>query len=233
MIIKNLNKSYDKKEIFRSFNLEITEGQVTAVMGGSGVGKTTLLKIIAGLTTYEGEIDTSGEISYVFGEQSLIPALTVKQNLEFAISHVIKDKAERDKRIQEMLSSVGLDREANSYPRELSTGMAQRVSLARGFLFPSNTIIMDEPFRGLDTALKSKLQKLFVKLLEKDKKTVIFITHDINEAVLLADRIIVFGNRPVEIVGDIVLELERQERSLSNVYISKNTDTLLNILENQ
>lgn len=232
MKIIEVSKSYDEKEIFNNFSYEFPLGKITAVMGGSGVGKTTLLRMIAGLTDYQGVIEKEGEISYVFGETSLIPSLTVKQNLNYAVSHVIKNKALREKLIFEVLKEVELEKELDSYPSELSTGMAQRVSIARGFLYPASTLIMDEPFRGLDTALKSKLTKLFLKLLSKDNKTVIFITHDITEAVLLADKIVVFGNRPIEIKGEIAITVPHEERALSNEIVSSSADKLLKLLEN-
>ena len=233
MKIVNLKKNYGEKTIFNNFNLNFEEGKITAIMGKSGIGKTTLLKIIAGLTEYEGQIDCDGKISYVFGEASLIPSLNVKQNLEYAVSHVIKDKIEREKAIIDILEQVELADEIRSYPKNLSTGMAQRVALARGFLYPSNTLIMDEPFRGLDTALKSRLQKYFMKLLSIDNKTVILITHDINEALLLADRVLVFDSRPVEISFDEKIDIPQSERSLSCEKISTLADKLLKVLENQ
>lgn len=231
MRIINLNKSYGDKNIFENFNLECEKGKITAIMGRSGIGKTTLLKIIAGLIDYDGKIECDGNISYVFGEASLIPSLTVKQNLSYAVSHVIKDKVEREKAIIDILEQVELKGEINSYPQNLSTGMAQRVALARGFLYPSKLLIMDEPFRGLDTALKSKLERYFLKLLSKDNKTVILITHDINEALLLADRIIVFDNRPVDITFDEVIDISQYERALSSKEISSLADRLLKILQ--
>lgn len=232
MKITNVSKSYGEKSIFNRFSLDIEEGKVTAIMGSSGIGKTTLLKMIAGLTDFEGNIDKNGEISYVFGDASLIPALTVKQNLEYAVKHVITDKKSREHQILSILKEIELEDEINRYPEALSTGMAQRVSLARGFLYPASTIIMDEPFRGLDTALKSKLQKYFLKLLSKESKTIILITHDINEALLLADRILVFGSRPVEIKADIMLDISRSERTLSNKEIASASELLLHTLEN-
>lgn len=231
MRIINLNKSYGDKNIFENFNLECEKGKITAIMGRSGIGKTTLLKIIAGLIDYDGKIECDGNISYVFGEASLIPSLTVKQNLSYAVSHVIKDKVEREKAIIDILEQVELKGEINSYPQNLSTGMAQRVALARGFLYPSKLLIMDEPFRGLDTALKSKLERYFLKLLSKDNKTVILITHDINEALLLADRIIVFDNWPVDITFDEVIDISQDERALSSKEISSLADRLLKILQ--
>lgn len=231
MRIINLNKSYGDKNIFENFNLECEKGKITAIMGRSGIGKTTLLKIIAGLIDYDGKIECDGNISYVFGEASLIPSLTVKQNLSYAVSHVIKDKVEREKAIIDILEQVELKGEINSYPQNLSTGMAQRVALARGFLYPSKLLIMDEPFRGLDTALKSKLERYFLKLLSKDNKTVILITHDINEALLLADRIIVFDNSPVDITFDEVIDISQDERALSSKEISSLADKLLKILQ--
>lgn len=231
MKIKNLSKSFGDKHIFKNFNVEFEKGKITAIMGKSGIGKTTLLKAIANLTDYQGEIESDGAISYVFGEASLIPSLTVKQNLSYAVSHVIKDKKVRENAIYDILEQVELGDEANSFPWNLSTGMAQRVSLARGFLYPSNVLIMDEPFRGLDTALKSRLQKYFLKLLSKDNKTVVLITHDVNEALLLADRILVFDNRPVNIVFDESITIPQPERSFSNDGIASIADRLIAKLE--
>ncbi len=232
MKIVNVSQSYDEKHIFRNFSYEFPNGKITAIMGGSGVGKTTLLKIIAGLTNYTGEIQKEGEISYVFGETSLIPSLTVRQNLNFAVSHVIPCKEERETLIKDILAEVELIDEIDNYPHQLSTGMAQRVSIARGFLYPSSTIIMDEPFRGLDTALKTKLEKLLLKLLSKDKKTVIFITHDVTEAVLIADKVIVVDGRPIEVKGEIEINLPQEERTLSNEIVSKSGEQLLTFLQN-
>ena len=231
MKIKNLSKSFGDKRIFKNFNVEFEKGKITAIMGKSGIGKTTLLKAIANLTDYQGEIESDGAISYVFGEASLIPSLTVKQNLSYAVSHVIKDKKVRENAIYDILEQVELGDEANSLPWNLSTGMAQRVSLARGFLYPSNVLIMDEPFRGLDTALKSRLQKYFLKLLSKDNKTVVLITHDVNEALLLADRILVFDNRPVNIVFDESITIPQSERAFSNDGIASIADRLIAKLE--
>lgn len=233
MKILNVSKRYDEKELFRNFNFDFEEGKVTAIMGSSGVGKTTLLKMIAGITNYQGEIVNNGEISYVFGESSLIPALSVKQNLDYVLSNVIKNKADRLTKIKDILVEVELDGELDSYPNELSSGMAQRVSLARGFLYPANTIIMDEPFRGLDTSLKRRLQKYFLKLLSKESKTVVLITHDLNEALLLSDRIVILGGRPVEIQADLNIDKPKAERSLSDSEIATTSDKLLKILENQ
>lgn len=233
MKLTDLNKKYDDKVIFKNFNLDFDKGKITVIMGASGIGKSTLLKIIANLTDYEGKVECDGKVSYVFGETSLIPSLTVKQNLSFAVYHVIKDKTTREKAIHEILNEVELEDEINSYPLKLSTGMAQRVALARGFLYPSNVLVMDEPFRGLDTALKSKLQKYFLKLLSLDNKTVILITHDINEAILLGDRILVFDDRPVKIKFDRHISIPKEDRSISHLELSQIADDLSKVLTNQ
>ncbi len=233
MKIKNINKSYAEKNLFKDFSLEFENGKVTSIMGNSGIGKTTLLKMIAGLTHYDGIIETNGNVSYIFGESSLIPSLTVKQNLEYAIAHVITNKIEREKLIIDILRELEIEDEINKYPLSLSTGMAQRVALARGFLYPAETLITDEPFRGLDTVLKRKLQKYFLKLLSKENKTVILITHDITEALLLSNRILVFGGRPIEVKADFKLTSKLDERSLSDEDIAFTSNKLLNVLENQ
>lgn len=233
MKISNLCKKYGDKVIFDDFNITFEDNKVTAIMGGSGVGKTTLLKVIANLTDYTGEIDNSGEISYVFGEASLISSLTIKQNLEYAVSHVIKDKTELNESIKTILNELELSTEINSYPKKLSTGMSQRVSLARGFLYPSKVLILDEPFRGLDTALKHKLQKYLLKLLSLNKRTVILITHDINEAIAVADRVVVFEGRPVNITFDRVIDYPVENRLAYSNEMNEIRENLLNVLGNQ
>lgn len=230
MKLTNITKRYGEVNIFEKFSIEFEENKVTAVMGASGIGKSTLVNIMAGLTPYDGYIESEGDISCVFSEPALLPNLTVRGNLEYAVAHRYKDKLRRSEAIENVLEAVELSDRAGAYPAELSTGMAQRVSMARGFLYPSRYILLDEAFRGLDTALKTKLERYFLKLLESDPRTVIMITHDVNEALLLADRLVVIDGSPAAVVMDRNIESPKESRKLSDPDLQSVSDEFITIV---
>ena len=180
--IKNLTKKYGDLSVYNNFNLSVEEGKIIGVLGESGSGKTTLLNCIAGLTEFEGDIPEL-KCSYVFQTPRLVPNLTVKENLKL----ICKD----DNKVNDMLKRVHLEDKAESYPIKLSGGQAQRVSLARAFLFDSDIILMDEPLSSLDLRLKKEITDLFLSMWRDDKRTAIYVTHDIDEAVTIAHRIII------------------------------------------
>lgn len=195
---KNVSKFYGENAVYKNFNFSIEEGAVTCILGESGSGKTTLLNMLAGLTPYLGEITPRVKCSYVFQEPRLVPSLTVLGNLCL----VCRDAD----RIRTMLAAVGLEGREGAYPRELSGGQAQRVSLARAFLYPSEVILMDEPFSSLDIALKVKMAALFLDLWRSEKRTAVFVTHDVDEAAMLANRVVVLKDGAV--VADFSAEGE-------------------------
>lgn len=180
--IKNLTKNYGDTEVYKNFNLSFEEGKITCILGESGSGKTTLLNCIARLTEYGGEI-TQLKCSYVFQSPRLVPNLTVKQNL----SLICKDEA----KVTNMLERVRLEDKINAYPKTLSGGQAQRAALARAFLYESDIFLLDEPFSSLDLKLKKEMHGLFTDIRRQDNRTVLFVTHDVDEAVSLADRLVV------------------------------------------
>ncbi len=184
MIIKNLCKSYSSLKVFNGFNLDIEEGKVTCILGESGAGKSTLLNVIAGLTDYEGEVPAV-RCSYIFQEPRLVPNLTVFKNLRLVCGD--------EEKINAMLERVKLSGKANSYPKTLSGGQAQRAAIARAFLFESDLVLMDEPFSSLDLRLKIDMMNAFGEVRSRDGRTAIFVTHDIDEALCLSDRIIVLS----------------------------------------
>lgn len=181
--LKNITKRYGDLTVYKDFNFCIEDGKTTCVLGESGSGKSTLLNIIAALTPFSGTIAPVPRCSYVFQEPRLVPNLTVAGNLKL----VCKDA----ERVSEMLARVGLSDRAKSYPAQLSGGQAQRVSLARAFLYPSDIILMDEPFSSLDLGLKLRMAELFLELKGRTGRTALFVTHDVDEALMVADKIVV------------------------------------------
>ena len=198
-----ITKRYGDVTVYEKFSLSIEEGKITCLLGESGCGKTTLLNILAGIAPFEGNISPRQPCSYIFQQPRLVPNLTVTGNLLL----ICKDRA----RVSDMLSRVGLAERAGAYPAELSGGQAQRVSIARAFLHPTRLILMDEPFSSLDTALKIRLMNVFCRLWKEEKRTAIFVTHDAEEAYMLAHRAIVLREGKIE--ADIAAdsgELPRQ-----------------------
>lgn len=191
---KNVTKKYGDLTVYDNFNFSLEEGAITCILGESGSGKTTLLNMLAGLAPYEGEISPRpAACSYIFQQPRLVPSLTVRGNLKL----VCKDEG----LIDEMLEAVGLTSKANSYPAQLSGGQAQRVSIARAFLYPSEVILMDEPFSSLDLALKLKVAALFLELWKRERRTAVFVTHDVDEAAMLSNRVVVL--KAGEVAADI------------------------------
>lgn len=204
MILSHVSKYYGEKAVLRDLNLEVREGEITAILGESGAGKTTLLNIFAGLVTYDGETDgVRGEkirrregCSYLFQDCKLLPNLTAEENLKFVL-----DKDDWGK-IGGMLERVGLKGKEKSRPHELSGGEKQRVAIARAFLYPHSLLLMDEPFSSLDLSLKKSLIALVYELWSEQKNTVVFVTHDVREAALLSHRALVLKN------GQLIFDLK-------------------------
>lgn len=193
MVVKKLCKRYrtesGEKIVFDNFSAEFKDGKVTAVMGSSGIGKTTLLNCIAKLTDYDGEIAGVGSSAYVFQEDRLIPDKTVYDNIDFVMQ--TEDADERKKRIKSALSVTELRSEAFRYPSELSGGQRKRVSLARAFACGRELMLLDEPLSSLDIGLKFRIFNVMKKVFKSDSKTVIMVTHDVDEALTLADEIVI------------------------------------------
>jgi NitT/TauT family transport system ATP-binding protein len=199
-------------------SFEIAEKEFVTVIGTSGCGKSTLLSIIAGLEEEtEGEVLVDGEPvlepgrdrGVVFQSYTLFPWLTARQNVEFALK---LPKEERTKVAREQLALVGLERFADSYPSQLSGGMRQRVAIARALSYKPEVLLMDEPFGALDAQTRQLMQELLTRIWEEHRLTVMFVTHDIDEAVFLSDRVLVMTSRPGKIKEDIRIDIERPRR---------------------
>ena len=189
----DISKKWGNRSIFDNFCIEFDKDKTTAIIGKSGIGKTTLLQIIAKLTDFDGEIIDFGKISYVFQEPRLLPFLTVKENLEYALSNDCLGD-DKDKTINKYLELTEISHLKNKKANTLSGGEAQRVSLARAFCYPSNTILCDEPFSSLDLGLKKRIMGVYNDLIKASPRTSIMVTHTIDEALFLADVIIYLDN---------------------------------------
>ncbi len=201
--LSGITKNYGDKCVYENFDLSIESGKITAVLGESGSGKTTLLNIMANLTEFTGKVTgISFPVAFVFQRDRLVKGLTVKQNLELI---------EKNADITAELNDFGLEGCENKYPKELSAGMARRVAILRALLFKSETLLMDEPFVNLDIALKYRLTKELKSRIESQGKTMMFVTHDIKEAVNLADRIIVLSKgKKIADINDITEKTESE-----------------------
>ncbi len=226
--VKNLTCSYEQKTIFDNFDVTFEQGKINVILGGSGVGKTTLLNAIAGIKSYEGQIEgCEGGVSYIFQKDRLILSISVYKNLDLILKGVVKDKAERKRMIEQTAVDLEISDVLKSLPSEISGGQAQRVSMARAFLYPSDVMLLDEPFKALDTALKTRLIKQFAALQEKKNKTVVFVTHAIDECLLLADDYFVFDDAPVKIVLQGKINSKKSERILTDKALEETRNLLL------
>lgn len=205
-------------------SLTVEEGEFVCLLGPSGCGKTTLLNMIAGF-----DLPTEGQIRFrdapvatpgpdravVFQDPTLFPWLTVLQNVTFGLREQNMSKREQDQRARAQLDLVGLGAFADSRPHELSGGMKQRVAIARALAMDPGVLLMDEPFGALDTQSRERLQDELLRIWEHTKKTILFVTHNVDEAVYLADRVIVFTPRPGHVQTTASVDLPRPRSRIS------------------
>lgn len=227
-----INKKYGNKPVFSGFSAEFERKKTTVILGESGVGKTTLLNVIANLTDYEGVVEDFGKISYVFQSPRLIPWLSVYENLEYVLFSIEKDKTARKNMVESVLETVRLSPLKQRLAEKLSGGEAQRVALARAFLYPCDTILIDEAFNSLDLSLKTALLDDLRKLIKSSEKTCLFVTHSVDEALFIADKIFVIKNNSLvdfgAVSGDRAYGYESDgslRRKLYNYLLCKSVET--------
>lgn len=204
--LNHITKSYNNNLLYSNFNLELEENKISCILGPSGIGKTTLVNMICNVIKPDnGEIilPKNCKFSYVFQEPRLLEWYNVYNNIDIVLKEFY-NAAERKNIIEKHLNLVGLQDFSKHKISELSGGMAQRVSLARAFAYPSNILILDEPFKGLDYKLVEEVIENFKNIWHIDRRTVLFITHDIDQALSLADHIYILNNKPVEVVYNII-----------------------------
>lgn len=232
--LKHISKSFGELVVFNDLNLEAPSHRLTCILGPSGSGKTTILQLISGLLKPDsGEVESSEDrtISYIFQEPRLLQWKTVAGNLDFVLKRQYPSLA-RKEIIKRYLDIVELSDFARYYPYQLSGGMRQRVAIARAFAYPSGLLLMDEPFSGLDLALKQSLIEAFIRLWRQDQRTAFFVTHDIGEALLLADEILVLSNRPAQVKQQISIPVPQWERNLNDPDLLDNYKLLYQLVTN-
>jgi NitT/TauT family transport system ATP-binding protein len=232
--IRNISMSFPGKhageeiEVLENVSAEVAHGEFVCLVGPSGCGKSTLLNIVAGfLDATSGAALVEGEPVrgpdprriFVFQENGVFPWLNVRENIDFGLRK--RDQTERDRIITHYIEMVGLHGFENAYPRELSGGMRQRVEIARALAANPDIIYMDEPFGALDFLTRLKMRADLVRIWQSEKKTILFVTHDIEEAIQLADRVLVMSPRPATIQEVVDVDLPRPRDLDSPGYLEK------------
>ena len=227
--IKSLSKTYwmgnQPKKVLNSVDLTLADNEFVSIVGTSGCGKSTMLSIAAGLEDYDGgvvavdgkQITGAGiDRGVVFQSYTLLPWLTALQNIEFALKAAGLPRSEYQDIAREHLELVNLGHAANAYPAELSGGMKQRVAIARALSYRPKILLMDEPLGALDAMTRLQMQQLLTKVWEAHRLTVMFVTHDVEEAVYLSDRIVVMGIGRIKCTFDVNLPRPRDEEVTSS-----------------
>ena len=216
--IKNVTYSYPNNDILKDINIHVNEGEIVSILGGSGVGKTTLFNIIAGIINLqqgvikiENDSNFKGKVSYMLQKDLLLEHKTVIGNITLPL--IIKKVAKKEAENQaiESLKLFNLYDYKDKYPSELSGGMRQRVALLRTYMFKQKLFLLDEPFSALDALTKITLHSWYLDISKKLNLTTLLITHDIDEAIELSNRIYVIKNKPGEIVSEIKIDLDRNQ----------------------
>ncbi|HTJ50841.1 MAG TPA: ABC transporter ATP-binding protein [Cyclobacteriaceae bacterium] len=209
LALTKVSHSYGAVSVLNDLNLVVNPGEIVVLVGPSGCGKTTLLNLLSGhINPTSGDIQRQGIIRTVYQHDGLFPWLTVLENISMGLRPV-EDKSQREKELAELMALIHMEGFENHYPHQLSGGMRQRTELARVLAGDSDILLMDEPFSALDYQSRLRMRRELVRLLEKRPRTVVFVTHDIEEAAQLADRVLVLSKRPATICRELHIESPR------------------------
>ncbi|HBB87262.1 MAG TPA: hypothetical protein DC047_06575 [Blastocatellia bacterium] len=193
--VKNLSVSYGALSVLDHIDLEVQQGEFVSLVGPSGCGKTTLLNALAGFIKSNGEIDVPGKIGVVFQDYSVYPWMTVAENIAFGLNN--GQVPDREEIVSRHLKLIRLEDRADKYPAELSGGQVQRVGIARALAANPDVIFMDEPYGALDRDTRERMQKWLLEVWNEEHKTIIFVTHDMEEALFLSDRVLIVHNKTI------------------------------------
>lgn len=228
IVVKNLTKRFGDLTVLDNINFTVKEGEFLVIVGPTGCGKTTFLNLLSTLyEPSEGSIMIDGEpadpvkhnISFVFQEPSTLPWRTVRENIAYGMEVKKFPKDVIDKEVDKVMEIVGLTECANLYPNQISASMEQRVAIARAFAVNPDLLLMDEPYGQLDVKLRFYLEDELVRIWKEFKNTIIFITHNVEEAVYIAERVLVLTNKPTTIKTSIPIDLPRPRNYLDDDFV--------------
>lgn len=239
--VKGVSKTFEQEEIIRDISLELREGEIVSLLGVSGGGKTTLFNIIAGLSEPdEGEVylenenitGQPGKVSYMLQKDLLLPYRNIVDNVALPLIIRGMKKKEARQKAMSFFTEFGLEGTEKKYPSQISGGMKQRAALLRTYLFSEKVALLDEPFSALDMLTKSTVHEWYLDVMEKIKLSTLFITHDIDEAILLSDRIYLLTGKPGTITKEIVIEEPKPRRrdfNLSEDFLNYKREIILHL----
>ena len=235
--VKNLSYSFGNNPILKDINIYVNENEMVTIVGSSGVGKSTLFNLIAGVLkkqtgeiTINGSKNYIGEVAYMLQKDLLFEHKTIINNVILPLIIAKVNKKEALEEGNKILKQFNLDKYANKYPQQLSGGMRQRVALIRTYMFKRKIFLLDEAFSALDAITKKELHKWYLDLKKEFNLTTLLITHDIEEAVFLSDRIYILGNKPGEIIGEIKIEINpNKDIDVQRLFYKKEILNIMNI----
>ncbi|ABR47339.1 ABC transporter related [Alkaliphilus metalliredigens QYMF] len=227
--LEGVYKNFDEIKVLHNFNLAVDDKEITCILGPSGCGKSTLLNIMAGIIKPDvGSVkDNKKKVGYVFQEDRLLPWKTVYENIK------IVNKKASDLKLKNLINLVGLTDFENKYPGQLSGGMRQRCAIARAFNFQSELLLMDEPFKSLDYDLRINMVKSLIDIWHKWNNAIVFVTHEIDEAILLGNKIVVLSKNPCTVETIINVNTPQNLRNLEDRELVAVRTKLIKILSNQ
>jgi NitT/TauT family transport system ATP-binding protein len=218
--LNNVTRSFGAVEVLQPLDIEIARGEFVAVVGPSGCGKTTLLNLLSGFDEpSSGKITRSGRMRMVYQNDGLFPWLTVRENIALGLRH-LKDEHELERQLKELIALIKLEGFEDHHPHKLSGGMRQRVEIARALAGDTDILLLDEPFSALDYLTRLRMRQELARMLDERPRTVVLVTHDIEEAAQLADRVIVFSERPAKVRSEVRL-YETRPRDLTHPEVVK------------
>lgn len=210
--LKNVSKSFEDKEILKDISIEVNQGEIVAILGPSGSGKSTIFNILTDIINADkGTVEVNGDISYMYQKDMMVPWKKVIDNVGIPLVFKGKSKKEAREDVSKYIKEFGLDGFEYNYPSQLSGGMKQRANFLKSYLTSNDIMLLDEPFGALDSMTRRKMQQWLMDLIAKMKSTILFITHDIDEAIYLADKIYVISQKPAVIKGEVRVDLQKSD----------------------
>jgi ABC-type nitrate/sulfonate/bicarbonate transport system ATPase subunit len=215
--LSGVNKSFNSLKVIENLNIFISQNEVVSLVGPSGCGKTTILRIISGLEKSDGTVKRKfTKPAFIFQEHRLLPWKTARDNVNFVLFDRVAKQDERNKIAKKYLHLMAIDKFADYYPSQLSEGMKKRIAIARALAIDPDLILMDEPFSDLDFPLRLLLIDLFKEILRKESKTVIYVTHDIREALLFSHRLYVLTRKPMKVKEELHIKEKVRQYGIDN-----------------